>query len=297
MNCPTCSAIVPVDARFCSRCGQQIPASQPTQSLDWQAVRHQVEQLMKEQRYSEARLRLEQIAPLGGEARTFALYGLGVVAVRQGEPERARAYFHEVLNDNPAHQNSLFYLGTIAEKQGVNALAIDYYQRVTALNPAHASAIERIKVLRVAAATSNGGAAPMPPQRAGADPLLQSRAGDPGPVAPAGSKAATTGPAGPPPPPPVVLTPGANVSPSVVPARYDSVYAFLKTDKSLASTQAVALLDKVQFDTRPRITAYLGMLPIILPKILGCALVGFFLLIFGTLFLYGILHAFANLTR
>jgi len=64
----------------------------------------------------------------------------GVAAFGEGDYERARQLFDELLQEEPENPSALHYLGLIAIQDGDPSLAMDYLQRVVALVPSDGAA-------------------------------------------------------------------------------------------------------------------------------------------------------------
>lgn len=171
--------------------------------------------LLEGRRYDESR-RIFLKATAIPEAAAEAHYGLGMLALSQGDAPLAQGYFGEAVRIDPQHANALFQLGYINEQNNAAADALDFYRRALSANPAHAAALARMRQL----GGGNTGPAPSPgvPAQSGA---YQSVQGDLG-------------------------------------GYQYGVYEFLRQDGSALSKQAVALMDALKIEVRPRFTAYVG---------------------------------------
>lgn len=99
---------------------------------------------LEQQRWDESSNAFEQLldAPAyGAEAR----YGLGWIALQQGDPERAAGLFRDAVERDSAHANAWFALGRLTEDASVDE-AIDCYRHAVAANPQHYGALERLRL-------------------------------------------------------------------------------------------------------------------------------------------------------
>lgn len=171
--------------------------------------------LLEQHRYDESR-RVFLKATAFPEAAAEAHYGLGVLALSQGDNRLAQGYFREAIRSDPQHANALFQLGHISELNNASAEAIDFYRQALSAQPTHAAALARLRQL----GGGNAGQAPSPAVPAQPDAYQ--------PVQ-------------------------GNLS-----GYQYGVYEFLLQDGSALSKQAVALMDALKTEVRPRFPAYVG---------------------------------------
>lgn len=171
--------------------------------------------LLEQHRYDESR-RVFLKATAFPEAAAEAHYGLGVLALSQGDNPLAQGYFREAIRGDPRHANALFQLGHISELNNASAEAVDFYRQALTVQPTHAAALARLRQLD----DGNAGQAPSPAVPAQPD-AYQPVQGDLG-------------------------------------GYQYGVYEFLRQDGSALSKQAVALMDALKTEVRPRFPAYVG---------------------------------------
>ena len=107
-----------------------------------------VEELVRE---ASIRFRLSPAAsrPLFEQALTIdpdcleANYGLGLLALAEGDRETAVQAFECVLRVDEGQANALYHLGLLAEAEGDLRRARSVYERVLAINPEHTPAVRR----------------------------------------------------------------------------------------------------------------------------------------------------------
>jgi tetratricopeptide (TPR) repeat protein len=94
-------------------------------------------------------------------------HGLGVLALRRADPDRALDHFHAALLLAPRHANSLYWLGYLAEQDALLFEAFLLYHAALASEPRHRRAREAAARLTAAGAEAlrtdappGGGAAP-----------------------------------------------------------------------------------------------------------------------------------------
>jgi hypothetical protein len=92
-----------------------------------------------EQRFREA------VATGAREADAF--YGIGTIALDQGDRRGAKRALTLAVESDPRHANALFKLGALAETGGLIEAASDFYHRALAEDPKHASANRRLSAL------------------------------------------------------------------------------------------------------------------------------------------------------
>jgi hypothetical protein len=190
--------------------------------------------LLEQHRYDESRRSFLKAAAIPAAAAE-AHYGLGVLAMAQDDKALAQGYFREAVRIDPRHANALFQLGYISEHNNASADAVDFYRRALSVNPAHAGAIARLRQLGGNAGPGAGPGIPAQPSPAQPSPAQAS----PGQSSPGGQIAA------------LPMQGGLGVS-------QFGVYEFLVQDGSALSKQAVALMDALQIEVRPRFAAYVG---------------------------------------
>jgi tetratricopeptide (TPR) repeat protein len=169
-------------------------------------------------------------------------YGLGMVALARGDLVAAEAAFTAALTADPTHNNALYQLGFLWEKQGRRDDALRAYRRILAAQPDHASAKVRHQAL------SNGLQHQHPPVPGRHD----------SPHTPA-------------PEPGWPASPPAQEPDRPVEEGQLGVLAYLMSDPTPLSRQAVALIQQLQIETRPRFLAYLGRHPLVLTVLILAA--------------------------
>lgn len=180
-----------------------------------------------------AQRRYEESAKLFAQLTTSRLfvdqghYGLGIIALVQGDRAGAAAHFGNAVAANPAFANASFYLGEIAEQSGNSATALAHYRQALTGNRSHAGATRAVARL--------SGAAPQPPVAA----------------LPTMSVAAPTMSV---PPPPV----GEPLQAFPDGADRLGVYEYLRSDTTLLSRQTVAGLEAIELRRRSSVMSWLG---------------------------------------
>ena len=79
-----------------------------------------------------------------------ALFNLGRLLYErggEGDTLRARNSLETVVRINPQHANALFLLGLLSERQGNPQIALDYYRKVLELNPDNAEVKRKVDLL------------------------------------------------------------------------------------------------------------------------------------------------------
>jgi tetratricopeptide (TPR) repeat protein len=88
-------------------------------------------------------------------------HGLGVLALRRGDPDGALHHFHAALLVEPRHANSLYWLGYLAQRDALGFEAFLLYQAALASEPRHRLA--RAALERLTAAGTSALRADTPP--------------------------------------------------------------------------------------------------------------------------------------
>ncbi|TCO33002.1 PH (Pleckstrin Homology) domain-containing protein [Kribbella steppae] len=97
-----------------------------------------------------------------------AHYGLGMVALVEGDVAAAANSFRSALTIHPRHSNALYQLGAIAERQGDIEAARQLYRSAIEVNASHAGAQSRLRALGLPAAVQSG---PPPAEQISIDPI------------------------------------------------------------------------------------------------------------------------------
>jgi pSer/pThr/pTyr-binding forkhead associated (FHA) protein len=183
--------------------------------------------LYEQFRYEEARsvfLRLAGMPTMAAEGR----FGLGMIALSEDDPAEAEAQFRWAVELDPGHANALYEIGALEADADRPDAALAFYDRALATSPQHASALAGRDRLA-------GRTRPLAPHQGPAAPVQGS---PPPPVRPPMSMQ----------PVPLGL-PGDNIP---------SVYQFLLEDPTPISQQTVQLIQRVEYNARPRYLAYVG---------------------------------------
>jgi hypothetical protein len=96
--------------------------------------------LLEQERHEESRQAFLAAAQLPDSAAE-ACYGLGVIALSQGNLPLAEGYFEQAIQGEPGHANALYQLGYICAQRGERQAAGDFYRRALAAHPGHAGAL------------------------------------------------------------------------------------------------------------------------------------------------------------
>jgi membrane protein YdbS with pleckstrin-like domain/TPR repeat protein len=179
--------------------------------------------LLEQERYEASRRAFLAAARLP-DSSAEACYGLGVIALSQGDLPLAEGYFEQAIYSGPGHANALYQLGYICEQRRDRQAAGDYYHRALAAHPGHAGALVGLE--------RTGFRSPEPPNPPLSSPEQQQ------PSAPAQQPPAAS---------PVDLH------------HSQGVYQLLQADQTAVSQQAVALMDRLECEVRPpRYSGYVG---------------------------------------
>ncbi len=181
--------------------------------------------LLEQERYDESRQAFLAAAQLP-DSTAEACYGLGVIALSQGNLPLAEGNFGQAIQDEPGHANALYQLGYIREQRGERQAAGDFYRKALAAHPGHAGALAGLERTGFRSPELRNAPVSTPPQQ---QPLA---------------------------PPPVQQPPTA---PPVDPYHSQGVYQLLQADQTAVSQQAVALMDRLEREVKPpRYSAYVG---------------------------------------
>jgi hypothetical protein len=176
--------------------------------------------LLEQRRYDESR-RIFLKATALPDAAAEAHYGLGVLALSQGDTTLAQGYFQETIRSEPQHANALFQLGHICEQNNASAKAVDFYRRALSAQPDHAAALARMRQLGGNAHQAPGSGVPAQPLPGNQGVYQPSMQGHPG-------------------------------------GYQYGVYEYLQQDGSALSQQTIALMAALEIEVRPRFPAYVG---------------------------------------
>lgn len=189
--------------------------------------------LLEQHRYDESRWSFLKATGLP-DAAAEAHYGLGVLALSQGDTALAQGYFREAIRIDSQHANALFQLGYICEQNNASADAVDFYRRALSAQPGHAAALARMRQLGGNAGQAPGSGVP-------ARPLPGDQGTHQLPMQDQGGAIAVGAPAG-----------------GHLGGYQYGVYEYLRQDGSAISKQTIALMAALEIEVRPRFPAYVG---------------------------------------
>lgn len=90
---------------------------------------------MDEGKLAAAEKKLEQV--IAGGAASLGLNGMGILRLKQGDPDTALTLFTEALNAKPIHASAYFHRGVAYAKQGLYDKSADDYRSLIRLIPYH----------------------------------------------------------------------------------------------------------------------------------------------------------------